>query len=744
MIPKLTHLIPALLISVPVLSQKTHSGKVFDAESRQPLNGVSVILYSKKDSVLTQTNENGIFVMSDARDFTRIRTSIAGYKATITEILPGQEITILMHADQVTLKDITVESRTANKFNTLSKLDLLLRPVRNTQELLRIVPGLFIAQHAGGGKAEQIFLRGFDCDHGTDIQVSVDGMPVNMVSHAHGQGYADAHFIIPETINYIDFAAGPYNAAQGNLNTAGYVSFATFKSIPRSMVQLEAGQYNSFRSLVMLDLLKKIRSVQSAYLASEINYSDGATIHKQHLNRINVFARYNRAFSSNTQLSLTLSAFSSKWDASGQVPERGVASGMIRRFGSIDPSEGGSTRRYNANLQVTTQYSNGNSLQHRFYYSRYLFGLYSNFTFFLNDPVNGDAISQSEARNIFGYQFQQKNSIYKGSLVLHSVTGIGFRYDDVNNSRLSSVVKRQLLADVQRGDINEFNGYAFTNQQYSIGKWLLEGGLRFDLLHFRYTDQRNGGLKSSLTRSILSPKLNIQFTPNNRVQLYLKAGKGFHSNDTRVVLAADAGKVLPAAYGADLGLVFKPTGNLYLNIAFWNLYLEQEFVYVGDAGVVEPGGRTRRLGIDISSRFQLNRSFFGNIGINLARARALGKNKGEDFVPLAPSFTGTGSVGYRSVNGFNASLSGRYMKNRPANEDNSIIAKGYFVTDAAINYTTKKFSIGISVENLFNVKWNEAQFATESRLYHEQAPVNELHFTPGTPFSARMKISFFF
>ena len=183
-----------------------------------------------------------------------------------------------MQPSAVNLKDIVIDSKSVQqKFATLAKVDLNLHPVRNTQELMRIVPGLFVAQHAGGGKAEQIFLRGFDCDHGTDIQVSVDGLPVNMVSHAHGQGYADSHFIIPETINNIDYGTGPYYTQHGNLNTAGYVAFSTYNNISRSQVQVEAGRYNTFRTLAMLDLLKKDKDKQSAYVAGEAMYTEGAT-----------------------------------------------------------------------------------------------------------------------------------------------------------------------------------------------------------------------------------------------------------------------------------------------------------------------------------------------------------------------------------------------------------------------------------------------------------------------------------
>jgi outer membrane cobalamin receptor len=606
------------------------------------------------------------------------------------------------------------------------------------------VPGLFIAQHAGGGKAEQIFLRGFDCDHGTDVQVSVDGMPVNMVSHAHGQGYADAHFIIPETINNIDFGAGPYYSQHGNLNTAGYVAFSTFKNISKSIVQLEAARFNSYRSLAMIDLLKKNKDKQSAYVAGEFYYTDGPTANKQNFNRINLFGKYNAALSDKTNLSFSASAFKSKWDASGQIPGRAVESGLITRFGSLDPSEGGNTERYNANLIVAHQFKKGSSWENQFFYNRYVFKLYSNFTFFLNDPVNGDGILQAEDRNIFGFSSSFKAKHFFNNWTLNSIDGMGLRYDATSNSQLAYQVKRQFLSNIMLGDVKELNAYAFTQQQASFGNWIIDAGVRFDYFHFNYRDKLNTAQMPKQGKSIVSPKLKLQYNISKAMQLYVKAGKGFHSNDTRVVIANDGKEILPAAYGTDIGLILKPTKNLLLNVAVWNLYLDQEFVYVGDAGIVEPSGKTKREGIDIVARYQFTKNLFANANINFTKPRARGEVKGQDYIPLAPTATSIGGVFYKKQTGFNGGINYRYIKSRPANEDNSVIAKGYFLLDASLNYTQPKYEVGVSFENICNVKWNEAQFATESRLANEPNAITELNYTPGTPFFAKLKFAVFF
>ncbi len=731
-------------ISIASSAQNVIRGKVVDAVSRQPLEAASITIQGngKEKEV---TDEYGNFLLKTIKQNFIISVSHVGYKSGIATADNKNILVVELQPDVIKLEDIKLQSTGTSKFSSLAKIDLALSPVKNTQELLRIVPGLFIAQHAGGGKAEQIFLRGFDIDHGTDVQVSVDGMPVNMVSHAHGQGYADAHFIIPETINNIDFGAGPYYTQHGNLNTAGYVAFSTFKNIPKSLVQIEGGNFNSYRTLALIDLLKKNKDKQSAYIAGEFNYTNGPTDNKQNFNRINLFTKYNAAITNNTNLTFSASAFKSKWDASGQIPTRAVESGLIGRFGSIDPTEGGNTERYNANLVLTHHFKNGSSWENQLFFNRYKFNLYSDFTFFLNDAVNGDEINQAEERNITGFSSKLKQKYFFNKWTLTSTDGIGIRHDATDESKLTNVVKRQFLSYIKLGDIKETNAYAFTQQQATFGNWVIDAGVRFDYLHFNYLDRLDFyNQKPAQAKSIVSPKLNVQYNINKAVQVYVKAGKGFHSNDTRVVIANDGNQILPAAYGMDLGVILKPTKDLLLNIAAWNLYLDQEFVYVGDDGNIEPSGKTKRQGIDVIARYQFTKYLFANANINFTKPRARGEAKGQDYIPLAPTATSTGGLFYKKQTGFNGGIKYRYIKNRPANEDNSIVAKGYFLLDAALNYTKAKYEIGMSVENVFNIKWNEAQFATESRLMNEPNAVTELNYTPGTPFFTKVKLAVFF
>ena len=247
----------------------------------------------------------------------------------------------------------------------------------------------------------------------------------------------------------------------------------------------------------------------------------------------------------------------------------------------------------------------------------------------------------------------------------------------------------------------------------------------------------------------MSPKLSAEYTFNPQFQLYLKTGKGFHSNDARVVIANKGFEVLPAAYGADLGANWKPLPNLFVNVAAWYLYLQQEFTFGQDlidqpGGPVSPTGRTERFGIDFSARYQFTKWLFANLNINPDRPRYIDSAKGHNYVELAPTLTSTASLDFRLKNGINGGISYRYLHNRAANTDYTLTARGYFITDLAVNYTRKRYEVGIAIENLFNQQWDESQFEYVSQLKNEVKPVDEVSYTPGVPFFAKLKLSVFF
>lgn len=745
-----------LLSTISYAHLGTLTGRVIDESTNLPLRNVTVQLVGLGKATLTDDLGRYRFDHLVASPY-KVEFSSVGYASFVQDVTIADDQTVYIQTSltvaPVTLNAVTVSAQKAHDQQLISSLDIRLRPITNSQEILRLVPGLFIGQHAGGGKAEQIFLRGFDLDHGTDIRLSVDGMPVNMVSHAHGQGYADLHFVIPELVEAVDFKKGTYTTDKGNLATAGWVDFRTRTALDRSFVKLEAGQFDTYRAVAGIDLLgeKGKAKNQSAYLASEYSYTNSYFDNPQDFKRVNVVGKYHRHIGNNTNLTLTGSTFWSKWNHSGQIPDRAVESGLIGWFGSIDPTEGGKTSRTNLNAQFVTVTARNHIIKNQLYYASYNFELYSNFTFFLNDSLNGDQIRQKEGRNLFGYNGSYSTQTSLGKTSWITTLGAQYRQDVTPGlggrpTELSHTKNRvETLERIQYGNINELNAALYADEVVQVSsRFSINAGLRVDFFRSQYVDLlANPATKKYVTQAIVSPKLNLYYTFNPRVQLYLNTGKGFHSNDARVVTAQNGREILPGAYGSDLGIIVKPFPKLLINAAAWYLWMQQEFVYVGDEGVVEPSGRSRRQGIDVSIRYQLTRNLFADVDLNTAKPRALDAERGQNYLPLAPVFTSTGGLSLQTQYGLSGSLRYRYIANRPANEDNSIVAKGYFVTDMQANYAREKYTVGLSVQNLLNTRWKETQFATESRLQNESAPVDEIHFTPGTPFFARLSLTYF-
>ena len=718
-----------LLCTIHVHAQ-TVSGTVVDATG-QGLIGAQILNLDGGDH--SHTNEAGQFLLTETGANDRLEISYLGYETVVVPApASGESMRIQLAVRTVDLRSVVV-SPELSSLNVLTDLDLQTRPVNSAQDVLRQVPGLIIGQHAGGGKAEQIFLRGFDIDHGTDLAIRADGMPVNMVSHAHGQGYADLHFLIPETIRDIDYGKGPYDARYGNFATAGHVDFRTRDALETSLLRAEVGQFNSQRLLGGFNLLNTDR--HRAYLAAEHLTSDGPFDAPQDFRRTNFFGKFTTRLNETDRLRVLLSNFTSSWDASGQIPQRAVDSGRIGRFGAIDATEGGSTGRTNAAVQYDEFLDVRTMLSNRVYYGRYNFELFSNFTFFLEDPENGDQIRQSETRDLIGLESELRRSFSGGEWR----AGVQLRNDRSYDNELSRTLNRtEVLEPIQRGDIDETNLAGYADVRFEFGKFTLNPALRFDRFDFRYQDALTPLYDpQSVTQSFVAPKLNLFYQHRRDVQLYAKFGRGFHANDTRVVVAQNGREVLPAAYGFDVGTLWKPAPRLLINAAYWHLFLEQEFVWVGDAGVVEPSGRTRRRGVDLSVRYQPLDWLFLNADVNYAHARAVDEPEGADRIPLAPPLTAAGSVRAKHPSGWFGSISARHLTDRPANEDNSIVAEGYTVTDLNIGREWNRLTLAVEVQNLFDVDWNETQFATESRLRNEAASVEEIHFTPGTPFFAR-------
>lgn len=732
-------------------SQNLKGIYVLNENTKTPIS--SVLISNLENSFQVNSDENGFVNLQNfSSENQKIYVSGIGYEKEefdLNSIKKEKNFGyIFLNPKIVRIEEVQLKSSVKNNiFQTISDLDIHLRPINNSQEILRSVPGLFIGQHAGGGKAEQLFIRGFDVDHGTDVNISVDGIPVNMVSHAHGQGYADLHFVIPEMIDKVNFDKGPYFADKGNFATAGFVDFKTKDFLENNFAKLEVGQFKTYRGVLGLNLLKNKKDIkdQSLILATEAYFTDGYFDNPQDFNRFNGILKYHGKLNENNFLTAYFSALSSKWNASGQIPDRAVEDGTIGWYGAIDANEGGKTSRYNFNANLKSYLKNGGKLTNQIFYSKYLFELYSNFTFFLNDPINGDQIRQKEDRNLYGFNSTYEKSVNLFGLKSDTYAGVQLRYDDMNDLELSRTKDRSITTErLKFGDVDEVNLGVFWSQKISVNQnFDITPSLRFDYFDNQYNDKLlNQKLKSN--SNILSPKIKFNYRLNDNVQLYSYFGKGFHSNDTRVAVLENGKKVLPPALGTDFGGIFKIGKKLILQSAIWYLWLDQEFVYVGDEAVVEEGGKTERMGIDVTARYEIYKNWFADFNLSLAKPRSLGVSSSENLIPLAPKLVSTGGITYRKETGFNGSLRYRLMGDRPANEDNSVVAKGYFVWDGTLNYTSKNWELGISVQNIFNVKWKETQFDTESRLQNETSPVSEIHFTPGTPFFSKLSFTYFF
>lgn len=748
-------LILAFLTSQLAMAQHIFKGTVVDSATLQPLECACIHVGGK----LCGCNKEGYFQVSLPTDTATLSITYIGFTTQVLTVKHSDgPVSIRMNRGLIDLREVVIApSLGGGAFHTLSTLDLSLRPVNSSQDLMRLVPGLFIAQHMGGGKAEQIFLRGFDADHGTDLNVSVDGMPVNMVSHIHGQGYADLHFLIPETVKDFDFGKGPYYAGYGDLATAGYLSYTTKDVIDKSMISVEGGQFNTFRLAGVIDLLgnKAKQNGENAYIAGEYNYTDGPFKLPEHYKRANLFGKYTRQLNADNKLSLSASTFSTSWRPSGEIPERAAAAGttaiddngspvkiasapvVIDRFGTIDSAQGGKSTRVNAIAKLNTDLKNNWLMENQLYYTHYTFLLHVNSTFFATDSINGDERQQHEARDMFGYNGKLSKASYFGSNTLTSTFGLSSRFDRTYGTDYSHVTEHYAFLDnITHGDIRQNNTGLYLDETLESGKWLFNTGTRIDYFSFSYHD-------TTKTNIVVSPKINIQYTLNNQVQFYLKAGMGFHSNNAIAVIGNNGLQTTPAAYGTDLGLTWKPIPHLYVNAAIWYLYMQQEFIYTDD-GDIAPGGKTKREGIDVSARYQLAKWLFADLNVNLARPRLADSLEGRGYLALAPTFTSTGGLDFKFANGINGGLSYRYMHRRPGNNTNTLTADGYYVTDLKINYTQKKYEIGLSIENLLNTKWNEFEAEEVSRLKGESAPVDQMSFTPGTPFFAKLRVAVFF
>jgi len=739
------------------------TGQVRDSITKMPISGAIVFVPASGQQVLT--DNAGKFSLGGTLDVpVMMRVSCVGYNDWQGEVDNDNNYIIDLSRKSYSLQDITITASMNNLYYTkiLSQLDINAHPAKSAQDLLRLVPGLFVAQHQGGGKAEGIAVRGFDADHGTDFNVSVDGMPVNLPAHAHGQGYADLHFLIPELIDTYQWGKGPYYTSKGDFTTAGFVQFNTKDYLAKNFIKLEAGRFATTRMVGAVNLLtsKQQAAGKSLFIAGSGLYSNGGpfTDVPEHFKRFNGFGKFVTPIGRHSRLKASVSSLWSKWFSSGEIPERAVDLGYIdSRWGAFDSSQKGFTTRTNVIVQVNTDLGSDLQLNNEAYYSNYHFNLFTNFSGFYFYPDLGDEFRQYENRNLFGYTSTISKQNYLRNVQLSTQMGIGFRTDLIDPIGLDHTQDAQFLENIELGRARETNAFGFWGESLRWGKWLLDLGMRYDYFNYYYKNQSVNKIAKSLFdgappsthSSIVSPKINVVYTFDSTFQLFVKAGKGFHSNDVRVVISRNGNEFLPAAYGIESGFNWKPIPRMYLNTSLWYLYLQSEFTYGSDlidqpGGPLEASGKTLRYGIDFSGRYQVLNWLYAGLNLNWAHPRSMDDPKGSNYIPLAPTFTSTAELNIKFKKGLNGGISYRYMGDRPGNEDYSLKCNGYFVTDLSLKYTRKNYEFGLTVENLFNVKWDEVEREYTSRFKNESAPVDEMSYIPGVPFYPRLQFTYFF
>ena len=767
-------------------------GTVTDAKTGIPLIGVNVQV---KNTLLgTTTDLSGKFEIKNIQIGTYdIAFLFIGYQSVVKQVEVKEDVTdtirILLNESAIGLEEVTVQGLrpiSAASSKEIRAIDMQLKPFKSSQDMLLMVPGLFIAQHQGGGKAEQIFLRGFDTDHGTDVSLNVDGMPVNMVTHAHGQGYADLHFLISETVDEMEVNKGPYLANFGDFYTAGAVTFRTKDILESNLVKIEAGQFNTQKYTLMLQP-DNGGVEQNGYLAIQYHHSDGPFESPEKFERMNIFGKYFFQLTPNSKLSFSADGFSTGWNASGQIPERAVKQGVIDRFGGIDNLEGGVTNRKNFIVNYKFLSSNGNEFEANSYFTKYNFKLYSNFTYFLVDPINGDMIEQNEHRTMQGVNLNYKFATDWFGLHQLNKFGGGYR-GDLIDVQLWHSPNRVRLDNYTNDNVSEQNLNLWYQQEFVFNpKFRMVWGLRHDYFTFAKDDNTGSSLDSLNNglphatgvsyQSVFSPKLNFIYSPFNNLDLFFNFGQGFHSNDARDAVIGTRVKelsttwkneglsdsqinerllkynlnpdlqntgTLPKATAGEIGVKSRLFKKLHFSFSAWYLYLDKEFVYVGDGGTTELSDPTQRVGFDTEARLSIFSWLWADADISVAKATIKNLPDGENYVPLAPTFTASGGVSVIREKGFSGSLRFRHLSDRPANEDNSIVAFGHTLFNASLAYKYKQFTFAINGENLLDSEWNEAQFATETRLEGETDSFTDLCYTPGNPRNFQFTVSYKF
>jgi hypothetical protein len=688
-------------------------------------------------------------------------------------------------AGGVNLDTVTVVATGVSNMNAASAGDvdesrILEQPLLRPAAVLESIPGLIVTQHSGEGKANQYFMRAFNLDHGTDLALDVDDMPVNLPTNAHGQGYSDLNFLIPELTADLHFKKGPYYADEGDFATAGTARIGLVNQVPTS-VDFGAGEDGYRRALLMgsIDL-----SGGTLLTAVEIYHNNGPFDVPDDYQRLNGVVRYFHR-DQDRYFTITAMAYSGRWNSTDQVPEYAVADGVIDRFGSLNPTDGGKTQRSSLSFNRVSRAETGQS-QVSAYVMGYKLDLWSTSTYYLKDPVHGDQMLQHDDRVVYGIKGSKSGFTELGSASMTNVVGVQARVDDIRDVGIFPTLRRQILGATQDGAVTESMLAAYLENSVQWRPWLRTiVGLREDGFRFHVRDRMvnadascnlmsdplgcNTGNRSA---TIFSPKIGLVLGPWAGTRLFFNAGEGYHSNDARGVTRSGenpgASPVTPLtrATSAEIGLSSRLFGVWDMSLDVFKLKLRSELTFSGDAGTTEPSGSTTRSGVEWSNTVHFNAWLSGDLNAAFTRAR-FDSDPGPDdlgcgdaapshpcaepiaivgrYIPNSPTSVIDAGLTARSPRGWYVSLRARHFGESPLVEDDSARSPAYTTVDAQLGFQAgRRWSMSLDVFNIADVKWNDIEYYYVSRLRNQVSPQADYVVHPGVPRTIRARIQFAF
>jgi outer membrane receptor protein involved in Fe transport len=772
---KLLHVILLLLlaIAVPAFAQSgggTHvKGRVTD-ETGGALPGVTVELLGGSEPREAVTDAQGSYdfdnVPAGTYQLSMRLINFAAVNHKDLKVSAGQTVTndevmhLSLNAEVVVvgkrtftnLADVEnpaedlvgIASSASQGAITAKQLDV--RPFMRQAEVLETVPGVIITQHSGEGKANQYFLRGFNLDHGSDFAMTVAGTPVNMPTHAHSQGYSDLNFLIPELVAGVQYSKGPYFADQGDFATAGAGNISYATALDRPLVRVETGTYDFGRVL-----LAASPSIGKGHLlgAFETSTNSGPWTVPDSYRKFNGVVRYSQGDNVNG-LSLTFMGYHGEWNATEASPQRAIDSGLIDRFGSIDPTDGGHTYRYSVGGEW--QHGSGQTLSKiQAYGIGYDLGLISNFTFFLDDPVHGDQREQVDHRFVSGVRAFQKRQTRWGGRPVENTLGVQFRNDDVMQIALYHTEARERLETVNDASAIVSSLGVYGENQVEWAPWFKTTvGLRADGSRYDVTnrvDARNGGTD---TAGIISPKGTATFGPWRSTEFYVNGGSGFHSNSAlgttlRFDASGDpASAVTPLvrATGAEVGVRTVAVPHLQSTVSLWTLHLASELVYNGDVGATEPGPASKRYGVELANYYSPKPWMIFDGDVSWSRARFTDFSPAGQYVPEAVDVVVSGGASIDNFHRTFASLRLRYFGPRALVEDNSVRSKATTLLNFEGGYQfAKALRVNAQIYNLLDAEVSDIDYYFASRLQGEPlGGVEDIHVHPAVPRTLRVSM----